>query len=72
MAKYTNLAGMILEGTRVQGFRGSSRMLKNYINLKAWQKSYELCLEILRIKAKFPRVHSKKALNKSKEWQKRL
>ena len=30
-------------------------MLKNYKQLKAWQKSYELCLEIYRITAKFPK-----------------
>jgi len=30
-------------------------MLKNYKVLKVWQKSYELCLKIYRITAKFPR-----------------
>ena len=30
-------------------------MLKNYKELKVWQKSYELCLEIYRITAKFPK-----------------
>ncbi|MBT8357076.1 MAG: four helix bundle protein [Deltaproteobacteria bacterium] len=30
-------------------------MLKNYRELKVWQKSYELCLEIYRITAKFPK-----------------
>ncbi len=29
--------------------------LKNYKDLKVWQKSYELCLEIYRITAKFPK-----------------
>ena len=46
---------MIIEGSRVQGFRGSSEMLKNYKELKVWQKSYGLCLEIYRITAKFPK-----------------
>ena len=46
---------MIPEGTRSQGFKGSSEMLKNYKELKVWQKSYELCLEIYRITAKFPK-----------------
>ena len=46
---------MIPEDTRGQGFKGSSEMLKNYKDLKVWQKSYELCLEIYRITAKFPR-----------------
>ncbi len=32
---------MIPEGTRGQGFKGSSEMLKNYKELKVWQKSYE-------------------------------
>ena len=30
-------------------------MLKNYKDLKVWQKSYELCLEIYRITVKFPK-----------------
>ncbi len=30
-------------------------MLKNYKELKVWQKSYELCLKIYRITAKFPK-----------------
>jgi len=30
-------------------------MLKNYKELKVWQKSYQLCLEIYRITAKFPK-----------------
>jgi hypothetical protein len=50
------------EGTRCQGFRGSSdppqnrriKMLKSYEGLKVRQRSYELCLEIYGIKAKFP------------------
>ncbi len=46
---------MIPEGSRSQGFKGSSEMLKNYKDLKVWQKSYELCLEIYRITAKFPK-----------------
>ena len=46
---------MAPEGTRRRGFEGSSEMLKNYEDLKVWQKSYELCLEIYRIIAKFPK-----------------
>ncbi|MBW1836037.1 MAG: four helix bundle protein [Deltaproteobacteria bacterium] len=30
-------------------------MLKNYKDLKVWQKSYELCLEIYGITAKLPK-----------------
>jgi len=30
-------------------------MLKNYKELKVWQKSYKLCLEIYTITAKFPK-----------------
>jgi four helix bundle protein len=30
-------------------------MLKNYKDLKVWQKSYELCLGIYTITAKFPK-----------------
>ncbi len=45
---------MVPEGSRGQGFKGSSEMLKNYKDLNVWQKSYELCLNIYRITAKFP------------------
>ena len=45
---------MLPEGSRGQGFKGSSEMLKNYKELKVWQKSYRLCLEIYIITAKFP------------------
>jgi len=30
-------------------------VIKNYRELKVWQKLYELCLEIYRITAKFPK-----------------
>ena len=30
-------------------------MLKNYRELKVWQKSYQLCLEIYKITARFPK-----------------
>ena len=30
-------------------------MLKNYKELKVWQKTYQLCLEIYRVTKKFPR-----------------
>jgi hypothetical protein len=46
---------VIPEGTRDQGFKGSSEMLKNYKDLKVWKKSLDLCLEIYRITAKFPK-----------------
>ena len=38
-----------------EGFKGSSGMLKYYKDLKVWQKSYKLCLEIYRITTKFPK-----------------
>jgi len=40
--------------SRSQGFRGSSEMLKNYKELKVWQRSYQLCLEIYKITKRFP------------------
>ena len=46
---------MISEDSRGQGFKDSSEMLKNYKELKGWQKSYQLCLEIYRVTAKFPK-----------------
>ena len=45
---------MIQEGSRGQGFTGSSEMLKNYKELNVWQKSYEFCLKVYGITAKFP------------------
>ena len=46
---------MISKDSRGQGFEDSSEMLKNYKELKVWQKSYELCLEIYIITANFPK-----------------
>lgn len=40
-------------GSRGQGFRGSSDMLRNYRELKVWQSSYRLCLEIHRVTKSF-------------------
>ncbi len=37
---------------RIQGVKDSSEMLKNYKELKVWQKPYQLCLEIYKITAK--------------------
>jgi len=45
---------VVPEGSRGQGFKGSSEMLKSYKDLNVWQKSYEFCLKIYRITAKFP------------------
>jgi len=45
---------VIIEDSRIQGFKGSSEIIKKCKELKIWQKSYELCLEIYRITAKFP------------------
>ena len=41
--------------TRGQGLEDSREMLRNYKELKVWQKSYGLCLEIYRITAGFPK-----------------
>ncbi len=54
---------MVPEDSRGQGFKDSSdppqnrriKMLKNYKDLNVWQKSYELCLKIYQITAKFPK-----------------
>jgi four helix bundle protein len=42
------------QDSRGQGVRDSSKMLKNYRELKVWQRSYRLCLEIYRITKTFP------------------
>ena len=34
---------------------GSEEMLRNYKDLKVWQRSYELCLEIYRVTKGFPK-----------------
>jgi four helix bundle protein len=47
---------VLSEGSRGQGFKGSSEVFKNYKGLNVWPKSYKLCLEIYRITAKFPNV----------------
>ena len=46
---------MATKGSRGQGFKGSSETQKNYKELNVWQTSYELCLNIYRITAKFPK-----------------
>jgi hypothetical protein len=33
----------------------SSEMIKNYKELKVWQKSYQLCLEVYRVTKGFPK-----------------
>lgn len=42
------------QGSRDQGFEGSSEMLKNYKELTVWQKAYYLCLDIYKITKSFP------------------
>jgi hypothetical protein len=41
--------------SRGQGFKDSSEMIKNYKELKVWQKSYQLCLEVYRVTKGFPK-----------------
>jgi len=42
------------EDSRILGVKDSSKMLKNYKELKVWQKSYQLCLEVYRLTKGFP------------------
>jgi len=44
-----------MKGSRIQGFKGSSKMLKNYKELNVWRKSYELCLHIYKVTKGFPK-----------------
>jgi len=46
---------MYYEDSRGQGFRDSGVMLRNYKDLKVWQKSYQFCLEIYKITKGFPK-----------------
>ena len=39
----------------IEGFKGSSEMLKNYKELKVWQKAYQLCIKIYKITKGFPK-----------------
>jgi hypothetical protein len=50
---------VIPEGSRGPGFKGSSEMLKNYKDLKVWQKSYELCLIERMLKALIKSLENK-------------
>jgi len=52
---YFQLSRCDPRGFKGQEFKDSSKVLKNYKELKVWQKSYKLCLEIYRITAKFPK-----------------
>jgi four helix bundle protein len=42
------------QGSRVQGDKEVSKMLKSYKDLKVWQKAYQLCLEVYKITKPFP------------------
>jgi hypothetical protein len=44
-----------MKGSRVQGVKDSSEMLKNYKELNVWQKSYKLCLHIYKVTKRFPK-----------------
>ena len=44
-----------MKGSRGPGVKGSSEMLKNYKELKVWQKSYQLCLHIYKETKRFPK-----------------
>jgi len=48
-------AAEVYDPTRGLGLKDSSEMLKNYNELKVWQKSYQLCLEIYRATTKVPK-----------------
>jgi len=43
-----------LKGSRIQGFEGSSDVVKSYKEQNVWQKSYDLCLKIYKITKRFP------------------
>ena len=41
------------KGSRVLGFKWSRDMLKNYKELKVWQKAYQLCIMIYKVTKHF-------------------
>ena len=61
---------------RFQGFRGSSdppqnrwmKMIENYKDLKVWQKSYELCLTILKKSSPRQKPGSRSIISSLKHW----
>jgi four helix bundle protein len=42
------------EDSRIKGLKDLSEKLKNYKDLKVWQRSYQLCLQIYKITKGFP------------------
>lgn len=40
--------------SRIQGVKGSSEIFKNYKELKVWQRSYQLYLELYKVTNGFP------------------
>ena len=44
----------VVEDSRGKGVQDSSEMLRNYKDLKVWQKSYQLCLFIYKVTKEFP------------------
>ena len=46
---------VLIRDSRSQGIKDSSVVLKNYKELKIWQKLYQLCLEIYSTTKGFPR-----------------
>ena len=46
---------MDYEDSRGQGVKDSSERLRNYKDLKVWQRSYQLCIEIYKITKGFPK-----------------
>ena len=45
----------MFKDSRIRGVKGSREMLKNYKELKVWQKSYNLCLDVYRTTRIFPK-----------------
>jgi hypothetical protein len=46
---------MILKDSRIPRVQGLSKKLKNYKDLKAWQKSHHLRLKVYKAPGKFPK-----------------
>jgi four helix bundle protein len=44
------------KGVKVSRIQGFKEMFKNYKELKVWEKSYQLCLEVYRITKGFPKI----------------
>jgi four helix bundle protein len=52
--KFMYLTGRV-QGAEGRGAKGAGSMIRNYKDLKVWQKSYQICLQMYEITLNFPK-----------------